>query len=146
MQGTWQSNERNPSIGAEKIAAGCFQVSISLVVVSKWSGKKMKICATIPASFIKIQEDLNCPGFIRWLNPSRIDTIVKDMTIVFSDSTESSPLEPGCDTLNTDDNDSSIHIDIGQLGAVMYEATTGDKSYSDLFKDQPQVPLRAVWS
>ena len=71
--------------------------------------------------------------------------VAKDMSIKFSDFTESSLLELACDMQATEDNGYSIYTDIGQFGAVMYEVITGQKCDFDLFKDQPQGPARAVW-
>ncbi|KAE8317961.1 hypothetical protein BDV41DRAFT_572429 [Aspergillus transmontanensis] len=44
-----------------------------------------------------------------------------------------------------DDNGFSIHTDIGQLRAVMYEVTTGQKCDWDLFKDSPPDDGPATW-
>lgn len=71
--------------------------------------------------------------------------LAKDMSVVFSDFTESSLLERTCDMQKTDDNGYSIYTDIGQLGAVMYEVITGDKCHFDLFRDLPLGPTSAVW-
>ena len=71
--------------------------------------------------------------------------LAKDMSVKFSDFTESSLLELDCDMQEADGNGYSIYTDIGQLGAVMYEVTTGEKCVFDLFKGQPLGPANAAW-
>lgn len=71
--------------------------------------------------------------------------LANDISVKFSDFTESSLLEPDCDMQKMDDNGYSIQTDIGQFGAVMYEVITGQKCDFDLFRDQPPGPAPAVW-
>jgi hypothetical protein len=44
-----------------------------------------------------------------------------------------------------DDNGYTTHIDIGFLGAVMYEVVTGTKFKIDLFRDNSPADGRAYW-
>ncbi|PLB37104.1 uncharacterized protein BDW47DRAFT_118206 [Aspergillus candidus] len=54
------------------------------------------------------------------------------------------PLETIC-MEKVDDNGFSIQTDIGQLGAVMYEVITRQKSEIDLFRDNAPDDGRAAW-
>ncbi|EHY60522.1 hypothetical protein HRR83_000278 [Exophiala dermatitidis] len=71
--------------------------------------------------------------------------VARDVSIKFSDFSESSVMEPECDMRQIDDNGYSIYTDMGQLAAVMYEIITGEKCDFDLFKDQPPGPAKAAW-
>ncbi|KAJ5558983.1 hypothetical protein N7461_002955 [Penicillium sp. DV-2018c] len=44
-----------------------------------------------------------------------------------------------------DDNGYTVRIDIGLLGAVMYEVVTGNKCKIDLYKDNSPTDGRAYW-
>ncbi|PGH11517.1 serine/threonine protein kinase [Polytolypa hystricis UAMH7299] len=68
-----------------------------------------------------------------------------DLSIKFCDFTESSILPLGTNMERADDHGYSIYIDIGQLGAVLYEVITGQRCEFDLFKDQPAGPACAAW-
>lgn len=63
--------------------------------------------------------------------------LAADLSVKFSDFTESSILPLGTNVQNADDAGYSIYTDIGQLGAVMYEVITGKPCEFDLFKNQP---------
>ncbi|RVX71499.1 hypothetical protein B0A52_05071 [Exophiala mesophila] len=71
--------------------------------------------------------------------------LAKDMSIRYSDFTESSLLDINVDMRKADDKGYSIYTDIGQLGAVMFEVITGKKCDFDLFKGQPYGPATAAW-
>lgn len=68
-----------------------------------------------------------------------------DLSVRQCDFTESTTLPLETDMETADDNGYSIYTDIGQFGAVMYEAVTGQHCEFDLFKDQPPGPARASW-
>lgn len=68
-----------------------------------------------------------------------------DLSVKFSDFTESSVLPLGTDMEAADDGGYSIYTDIGELGAVMHEVVTGNRCRFDLFKDHPAGPSRAAW-
>ena len=68
-----------------------------------------------------------------------------DLSIKFSDFTESSMLPLDTDMQTVDDTGYSIHTDIGQFGSVMYEVITGQMCEFDLFKGQPTGPATAAW-
>jgi serine/threonine protein kinase len=71
--------------------------------------------------------------------------LAANLSVKFSDFTESSILPLGTNMQNADDAGYSIYTDIGQLGAVMYEVITGKPCDFDLFKDQPAGPATAAW-
>lgn len=71
--------------------------------------------------------------------------LAADLSVKFSDFTESSILPLGTNMQNTDDAGYSIYTDIGQLGAVMYGVITGKPCDFDLFKNQPAGPATAAW-
>ncbi|OAG41344.1 hypothetical protein AYO21_04507 [Fonsecaea monophora] len=60
----------------------------------------------------------------------------KDLSIKLSDFSESSILDIDCNVQTCDDSGYTIHTEIGQLGAVLYETITGDKCSFDLYKHQ----------
>ncbi|KAI9934534.1 hypothetical protein ASPWEDRAFT_71310 [Aspergillus wentii DTO 134E9] len=68
-----------------------------------------------------------------------------DFSIKLCDFSEASilPLETVME--EADDNGYSIQTDIGQLGTVIYEATTGSSCAFDLFKDNAPDDGRARW-
>lgn len=68
-----------------------------------------------------------------------------DLSIKFSDFTESTILPLGTNMQDADDHGYSIYTDIGELGTVMYEVLTGKPCKFDLFKDQPPRPAIAAW-
>lgn len=68
-----------------------------------------------------------------------------DLSVKYSDFTESTILPLGTDMEAADDSGFSIYTDIGDLGAVMYEVVTGNPCKFDLFKGQPSGPARAAW-
>ncbi|EKV12379.1 Serine/threonine-protein kinase HT1, putative [Penicillium digitatum PHI26] len=76
---------------------------------------------------------------------SRNFLLDSDMTIKFCDFSEASllPLDTDIDTV--DDNGYTTRIDLGFLGAVIYEVVTGQKCEIDLFKDNPPTDGRATW-
>ncbi|KAK2765496.1 hypothetical protein FQN54_008350 [Arachnomyces sp. PD_36] len=68
------------------------------------------------------------------------------LSIKVCDFTEASILPFDTAMEAVDDNGYSIHTDIGQLGAVMYEVVSGGhKCHFDLFKDNPPDDGRARW-
>ncbi|OAP60799.1 hypothetical protein AYL99_05801 [Fonsecaea erecta] len=73
------------------------------------------------------------------LSPRNI-LVAKDMSVKFSDFTESSLLPLDCDMETVDDNGYSMQTDIGQFGALMYEVSTGVRCTFDLFENQPLGP------
>ena len=68
-----------------------------------------------------------------------------DLSVKFSDFTESSILSFGTDMQVTDDAGYLIYTDIGQLGTVMYEVVTGKLCKFDLYKNQLAGLATAVW-
>ncbi|OQE21409.1 hypothetical protein PENFLA_c014G03305 [Penicillium flavigenum] len=68
-----------------------------------------------------------------------------DMTIKFCDFSEASVLPLDVDIDTVDDNGYTTRIDIGFLGAVIYEVVTGEKCELDLFKDNLPTDGRATW-
>lgn len=71
--------------------------------------------------------------------------VATDLSVKFSDFTESSLFELDSDIHITDDNGYSIYTDIGQLGAVFYEVIMSKKCDFDLYEGQPLSPASAVW-
>lgn len=71
--------------------------------------------------------------------------LAADLSVKFSDFTESSVLPLGTKMQIADDAGYSIYTDIGHLGAVMYEVVTGKECDFDLFKNQPAGPATAAW-
>ena len=68
-----------------------------------------------------------------------------DLSLKLCDFSESTLLPFDVDIDTADDNGYSPRIDIGQLGAVMYEVVTGNKCEIDLFKDNSPTDGRAYW-
>lgn len=68
-----------------------------------------------------------------------------DLSIKTCDFSEASVLPVDTDMDTADDNGYTTRIDIGQLGAVMYEDITGHKCDIDLFKDNLPSDGRASW-
>lgn len=68
-----------------------------------------------------------------------------DFKVKICDCTESilMPLDTHMET--ADSAGYSIHTDIGQLGAVMYEVEVGEKCEFDIFKDLPLDLSRGTW-
>jgi len=97
--------------------------------------REMSQCLAIIHGHHVIVADINIRNFL----------VANDMSVKFSDFTESTLVELDLDMQTADDNGYSIYTDIGQIGAVMYEVITGQKCDFDLFKDQPQGPAKAMW-
>ncbi|KZF26148.1 kinase-like protein [Xylona heveae TC161] len=74
---------------------------------------------------------------------SRNLLLATDLSIKFSDFTESSILPLDTDMSQADDSGYSIHTDIGQFGTVMYEVITGTKCQFNLHEDAES--RRAQW-
>ena len=68
-----------------------------------------------------------------------------DLCLKFCDFSEASVLPLDADLDAVDDNGTTTRIDIGQLGAVIYEIATGEKCEIDLFKDNLPTDGRAAW-
>ncbi|KAI9842946.1 MAG: hypothetical protein M1837_006683 [Sclerophora amabilis] len=68
-----------------------------------------------------------------------------DLSVKFSDFTESTVLPLDTDMQAADDAGYSIYTDIGQMGTVIYGVVTGQRCEFDLFKDQPPGPATAAW-
>ncbi|KAJ5904743.1 uncharacterized protein N7473_001659 [Penicillium subrubescens] len=68
-----------------------------------------------------------------------------DLSLKICDFSEASlfPLDSDMDA--ADDNGFTTRVDIGLLGAVMYEVVTGNKCEVDLFKDNSHTDGRAHW-
>lgn len=71
--------------------------------------------------------------------------VATDRAIKFSDFTGSSLIELDNDMQTADDNGYSIYTDIGQLGAVTYEVTTGKECHFALCKGLLQGPATALY-
>ncbi|KAI9728910.1 MAG: hypothetical protein M1834_007168 [Cirrosporium novae-zelandiae] len=71
--------------------------------------------------------------------------LAADLSVKFSDFSESSILSLGTNMETVEDTGYSIYTDIGQLGAVMYEVITRQPCEFDLFKDRPPGPATAAW-
>ncbi|PYI07391.1 kinase-like protein [Aspergillus sclerotiicarbonarius CBS 121057] len=67
-----------------------------------------------------------------------------DLSLKFCDFSEASILPPDVDMGAVDDNGYTTRIDIGQLGAVIYEIVTGNKCDIDLFRDNLPTDGRAT--
>ncbi|CAG8367993.1 unnamed protein product [Penicillium salamii] len=76
---------------------------------------------------------------------SRNFLLDSDMTIKFCDFSEASLLPLDVDMETVDDNGYTTLIDLGFLGAVIYEVVTGEKCEIDLFKDNLPTDGRANW-
>ncbi|KAJ5458494.1 Serine/threonine-protein kinase HT1 [Penicillium sp. IBT 31633x] len=76
---------------------------------------------------------------------SRNFLLDSDMTIKYCDFSEASllPLDADMDTL--DDHGYTTRIDLGLLGAVMYEVVTGKECNINLYKDNFSTDNRATW-
>lgn len=81
-----------------------------------------------------------CRRFRQPKLPSRFNLSVK-----FCDFSEASLLSLDSDMKSVGDNGYTTRIDIGLLGAVMYEIITGDKCEIDLYKDNSPTDGRAYW-
>ncbi|RJE23996.1 STYKc [Aspergillus sclerotialis] len=68
-----------------------------------------------------------------------------DLSIKLCDFSEASLLSLDSNMEDVDDNGYTTQIDIGFLGAVMYEVVTGTKCEVDLFKDNAPTDGRAYW-
>lgn len=67
------------------------------------------------------------------------------LSLKFCDFSEASLLPLESDMETVDDNGFTIQIDVGLLGAVMYEVITGNKCEIDLFKHNSPTDGRAYW-
>ena len=96
----------------------------------------------------KLKHELTPTTALLWMTlpgASRNFLFDSDLTIKFCAFSEASllPLDVNMDTV--DDNGYTTRIDIGFLGAVIYEAVTGEKCEIDLFKDNLPTDGRARW-
>ncbi|MCJ1386618.1 hypothetical protein MMC17_009744 [Xylographa soralifera] len=71
--------------------------------------------------------------------------LTADLSVKFSDFSESTILPLDTNMQNADDAGYSIYTDIGQLGTVIYEVITRKPCSFDLFKNQPAGPATAAW-
>jgi serine/threonine protein kinase len=76
---------------------------------------------------------------------SRNFLLDSDLSLRLCDFSEASILPPNTDMASADDHGFSSRIDIGLLGAVMYEVVTGVKCGIDLFHDNLPTDGRAHW-
>ncbi|GIK06156.1 hypothetical protein Aspvir_001799 [Aspergillus viridinutans] len=76
---------------------------------------------------------------------SRNFLLNSDLSLKICDFSEASLLPLDSDMQAVDDNGYTTKIDIGLLGAVMYEVVTGNKCEVDLFKDNSPTDGRAHW-
>ncbi|KAF7128791.1 hypothetical protein CNMCM5793_003700 [Aspergillus hiratsukae] len=76
---------------------------------------------------------------------SRNFLLDSDLSLKICDFSEASLLPLDSDMEAVDDNGYTAQIDIGLLGAVMYEVVTGNKCEIDLFKDNSPTDGRAHW-
>lgn len=76
---------------------------------------------------------------------SRNFLIDYDFSLKICDFSEGSLLPLGSEMELVDDNGYSTRIDIGLLGAVMYEIVTGNKCAIDLYKNNSPTDGRAYW-
>lgn len=68
-----------------------------------------------------------------------------DLSLKICDFSEASLLPLDANMKTVDDNGYTTRIDIGLLGAVIYEVVTGNKCEVDLFKDNSPADGRAYW-
>lgn len=68
-----------------------------------------------------------------------------DFKVKICDFTESMLMSPDTHMETADWAGYSIHTDIGQLGAVMYEVVVGEKCEFDIFKDLPLELSSGTW-
>ncbi|KAL5366215.1 hypothetical protein BJX96DRAFT_169748 [Aspergillus floccosus] len=76
---------------------------------------------------------------------SRNFLLDSDLSIKIGDFSEASLLPLESDMETVDDNGFTTQIDIGLLGAVMYEVVTGNRCEVDLFKANSPTDGRAYW-
>ncbi|RDW79240.1 uncharacterized protein DSM5745_06092 [Aspergillus mulundensis] len=76
---------------------------------------------------------------------SRNFLLDSDLSLKICDFTEASLLPLDADMEAVDDNGFTTRVDVGFLGAVMYEVITGTKCKVDLFKDNSPTDGRAHW-
>ena len=69
-----------------------------------------------------------------------------DLSVEMCDFTEASLLPLGSDMASVDDNGYTTQVDVGLLGATMYEVMTGDKCEFDLYKHNSPSDGRAYWT
>lgn len=68
-----------------------------------------------------------------------------DLSVMFCDFNNASLLPVQMDMETVDDDGYTVAVDIGMLGAVMYEIVTGSKCEIDLYKDNDPTDGRAYW-
>ncbi|KAJ5088542.1 hypothetical protein N7456_012158 [Penicillium angulare] len=76
---------------------------------------------------------------------SRNFLLDSDLSIKFCDFSEASLLPLDSDMEAVDDNGYTTHVDIGFLGAVIYEVVTGTKCDIDLYEHNDPTDGRAYW-
>ncbi|KAJ6019849.1 hypothetical protein N7499_003038 [Penicillium canescens] len=76
---------------------------------------------------------------------SRNFLLDSDLSLKFCDFSEASLFSLDSDMQSVDDNGYTTQVDIGLLGAVMYEIVTGNKCEIDLYKDNSPTDGRAYW-
>ncbi|KAJ5701823.1 hypothetical protein N7488_009371 [Penicillium malachiteum] len=76
---------------------------------------------------------------------SRNFLLDSNLSLKFCDFSEASLLPLDSDMGAVDENGYTTQIDIGLLGAVIYEVVTGDKYSIDLYKDNSPSDGRAYW-
>lgn len=76
---------------------------------------------------------------------SRNFLVDSDLSLKICDFSEASLLPLDTDMETADDNGFTTRIDIGLLGAVIYEVVTGNKCDVDLFKENAPSDGRAYW-
>lgn len=76
---------------------------------------------------------------------SRNFLLDSDLSIKMCDFSEASLLPLDCNMGCVDDNGYTTQIDIGLLGAVMYEVVTGESCKIDLYKGNSSTDSRAYW-
>ena len=76
---------------------------------------------------------------------SRNFLLDSDLSLKFCDFSEASLFSLDSDMQSVDDNGYTTQVDIGLLGAVMYEIVTGNKCEIDLYRDNSPTDGRAYW-
>lgn len=76
---------------------------------------------------------------------SRNVLIDADLSLKLCDFSEASLPPPETDMRAADDTGYTTRVDIGLLGAIMYEIVTGERCKVDLYKDNEPKDGRAYW-